>query len=186
MRHSQLQTHSAADDGDLAVIDLRDRVHSPSFDRFYAHHARMVEGVVWRVLRDRHQAEELVQEVFLEFWQRPPADLTSPARMLATMARRRAIDRLRSETAHRRRNEATANARVELPDIADDVVVGLEARALASALHGLPFDQRRPIELAFFGHHSYREVATVLGLPEGTVKSRIREGLRRLRSSISV
>lgn len=134
----------------------------------------------------RVEAEDVSQDVFSRLWQRP--DDFDPARgsletFLLTMARYRTIDRLRSEGARARREERDERT----GRVADDSVgQAIETRALRQevevSLQGLPSPERTAIRLAYFADHTYREVARMLGEPEGTVKSRIRSGLRRLRA----
>ncbi len=130
-----------------------------------------------------------MQDVMLEVWRK--ADrvdwLTgNPCGFAATIARRRTIDRIRSEQAQQRR-ELRALLREPQQDvfIAEDVLVRLDGDSLVEALDVLSDKQREAIVLAFFGDHTYIEVARLLGLPVGTVKRRIRDGLLRLRARLA-
>ncbi len=153
----------------------------------YRRHAGHVHGVALRVVGPGALAEEVTQDVFLALWRQP--ERYDPSRSslrgyLAMMASRKAIDRLRSEVARRRREEAATSAepadRSPVTEC-DRVAASLEVR---DALASLSAEEREAIELAYFGGHSYREVALLLSQPEGTVKSRIRSGLSRIRQSI--
>ncbi|MDA8103249.1 MAG: sigma-70 family RNA polymerase sigma factor [Nitrospiraceae bacterium] len=153
----------------------------------YRRHVGYVYGVALRVVGPGALAEEVAQDVFLALWRQP--DRYDPSRSplrgyLAMMASRRAIDRLRSEAARHRREEAATSAEpADRSPVAecDRVATLLDMR---DALATLSDEEREAIELAYFGGYSYREVALLLSQPEGTVKSRIRSGLSRIRRSI--
>jgi RNA polymerase sigma-70 factor (ECF subfamily) len=146
---------------------------------------RVATGVV----RDPAMAEEVTQEVLTEVWLK--ADRFDPDRgnvsgWIATLARRRAVDRVRSEQAGRNRDDRVARrdqAR-DVDVVAEEVEIRLEHWQVRKALAELSDRQREAIELAYFGGHTYRDVARVLGIPEGTAKSRLRDGLLRLREAL--
>ena len=142
-----------------------------------------------RIVRDPAMAEEVAQEVLLEVWRK--ADRFDPARgsvaaWVATLARRRAVDRVRSEQAGRDRDDRVARRSQERDRdvVAEEVELRLEHWQVRRALAALSDRQREAIELAYFAGHTYRDVARVLGIPEGTAKSRLRDGLLRLRESL--
>ncbi len=146
---------------------------------------RVARGVV----RDPSIAEEVAQEVLTEIWLK--ADRFDPERgtitgWVATLARRRAVDRVRSEQAGRNRDDRVArrNQVRDVDVVADEVEVRLEHWQVRKALAELSDRQREAIELAYFAGHTYRDVARVLGIPEGTAKSRLRDGLVRLREAL--
>lgn len=148
-----------------------------------------VLGVSLRVLRDRALAEEVSQEVMVEVWKK--ADRFDPDRgsasgWITTLTHRRAVDRVRSEQAGRDRDDRVS--RRDEPRafdaVADEVEVRLDHWQVRQALSSLTDRQREAIELAYFGGHTYRDVARVLDIPEGTAKSRLRDGLLRLRESL--
>lgn len=174
--------------GDGALVVAIGRWHDDALAEVYRRHGGAVHALASRVLGRGTQADDVIQEVFLDLWRRP--ERFDPARgtlrtYLMTIAHARAVDVLRSETARRAREERTARetatAGYDIEHHAWDLAVAEQVRA---ALTELPADERQAIELAYFGGHTYREVATMLGQPEGTVKSRIRTGLRRLRSRL--
>jgi RNA polymerase sigma-70 factor (ECF subfamily) len=145
-----------------------------------------VHGLAFRVLRDEHHAEEVTQEVFLHVWR--SAGQFDPARgsaqaWLMMLAHRRAGDRVRSSERARRREAADARFGAGTPydETAASVDRSLEAARVRTALSLLPAGQRRALELAYFDGHTHVEVARLLEVPLGTTKSRIRDGLRRLR-----
>lgn len=155
----------------------------------YRRHAGAVFALAIRVLGDRSLAEEVVQEVFLRLWYQ--ADRFDPGRgslrsFLLSQSHGRAVDLLRSESSRRRREErdaaTTIPARMDLGHEVADIAMAEQVR---DALSVLPESERRAIELAYYGGHTYREVAALLHEPEGTIKSRIRAGLRRLRAALA-
>jgi RNA polymerase sigma-70 factor (ECF subfamily) len=154
----------------------------------YRRHAGNCLALAARVLADRPLAEEVVQEVFVRTWR--DADRYDPHRgslrsYLLAQVHGRAVDLLRAETARRAREERDARrAPPEHEELDREVIRLAEGEAVRRALDALGDDERNAIELAYFGGHTYREVATILAQPEGTVKSRIRSGLLRLRASL--
>jgi RNA polymerase sigma-70 factor (ECF subfamily) len=152
----------------------------------YDEHAPLVYGLALRTTGDRGMAEDVTQDVFVNLWKQPhrfDPDRGSLRALLAAMARNRAIDLVRSRTAAERRDEHEGRmAAVTVPSVEDDALRTERYEAVRRALAELPEDQRRAIDLAYFAGHTYREVATLLGIPEGTAKSRLRIGMQRLAS----
>lgn len=156
-----------------------------AFESLYDEVAGAVHGVALRTLRDRSHAEEVAQEVLLEVWRnaayRP--DRGSVLTWVLTIAHRRAVDRVRSVRASKERDHRVALrdfADVEAPD--DRVVRSLEQAHVRHALKRLGDPQRQALVLAYYGGYSQNEIATLTGVPLGTVKTRIRDGLIRLRA----
>lgn len=163
-----------------------------AFGRFYDLMAPRVYGLALRVLRDPGYAEETVQEVFLQVWKqardyRP--SLGSVQSWVLTITHRRAVDRVRSESSAARRDEMDAAAEVtESADIAEQVTDQIardqDAAEVRRCLGTLTDNQRESIELAYYTGLTYREVADRLGAALPTIKSRIRDGLRRLKNCL--
>ena len=175
---------AATDEALLVRSAAGDRV---AFAELYDRVSPQVIGVALRVLRDRALAEETAQEVLTEVWQKASRfdpDRGSAAGWIVTFAHRRAVDRVRSEQAARDRNDRVAHRDQErsYDHVADEVERRLEHWQVREAVARLTDRQREAIELAYFGGHTYREVASVLGIPEGTAKSRLRDALARLRT----
>ena len=144
---------------------------------FYDLYAGLVNGLALRILRDASDAEDVVQEVFVQVWRqasRFDPDRGTPEAWLCTMARTRALDRLRRRTTRREEPEEAAPAPSTPPGSA-------EAIAVRKALDGLSVDQRRALELAYYEGLTQSEIAERLGEPLGTVKTRIRTAMIRLR-----
>ncbi len=168
---------------------LRDRLvfgDEAAFIDLYERFSSLVYTIAARVTRDSRAAEDVTQEVFLAIWQRPLA--FDPAKgslrgWLAMMAHRRAVDLVRREEAHRRVSldgRLYAGAVDRGDPVGDHVSDADAAERLGVALRSLPEHLGRAITLAYVQGRTYREVAIELGVPEGTAKSRLREGLRRL------
>jgi RNA polymerase sigma-70 factor, ECF subfamily len=160
-----------------------------AFAELYDALSPLVYGVVLKVVRDPSQAEEVAQEVFVELWRlaaRFDGTKGSAKTWAATLAHRRAIDRVRSEQASRVRQDRDANQTIRNePDVvAAEVESSFDQVRVRRALTQLSELQREAVELAYFGGHTYREVAVLLDVAEGTVKSRIRDGMIRLRDEL--
>jgi RNA polymerase sigma-70 factor (ECF subfamily) len=147
-----------------------------------------VYGVVKRVLRDPSQADEVTQEIFVEIWKQAARfDVTrgSVRSWAVTIAHRRAVDRVRSEQSHRDRQTAVAAVSPEQPATPEDDAMDAEDRVRArAAMATLPAAQREALELAFYDGLTHVQIADRLGIALGTVKTRIRDGLIRLRTTM--
>jgi RNA polymerase sigma-70 factor (ECF subfamily) len=173
---------------DVGLVIAIARYNGDAFAEAYRRHAGAVFALAQRLLWERALAEELVQETFLRLWEHP--DRFDQARgslrsFLLMDAHARGVDRIRSDSRRREREERTARAAVvadyDLDLEAYDLDVAEQVREVMATLTD---GERRAIELAYFGGHTYREVARILGEPEGTIKSRIRTGLMRLRTQL--
>ncbi len=160
-----------------------------AYDAVYRLVTPHVLATVRGVLRDASLSEEVAQEVMLEIWRK--ASTFDPSRggwrgWVSTLARRRAVDRVRSEQASRDRNDRVARRDDAPPTdvVVEEVERRLEHWQVREALASLTERQREAIDLAYFAGHTYRDVAEVLGIPEGTAKSRLRDGLLRLRGAL--
>jgi RNA polymerase sigma-70 factor, ECF subfamily len=176
------------DASDGALVVAIGRWHEDALAEAFRRHAGAVYALAQRVSGDGSLAEEVVQEVFLRLWGTP--ERFDPARgslrsYLLAQAHGRSVDLLRSDTSRRRREERDAARSAEAGyDLEHEVWDLAVADNIQAVVRHLPPDERRAIELAYFGGHTYREVAAMLGQPEGTVKSRIRSGLKRLRTEL--
>ena len=162
-----------------------------AFAELYDATSRRLHGLVLRVIRDPAQAEEVTQEVYVEVWRQSarfdPA-VGSALSWMMTIAHRRAVDRVRSAEASSRRDTVYEQRQVEVDhdQTAETATANIEARRVRSALATLTGAQRGALELAYFGGYTHTEVAAMLGLPLGTAKTRIRDGLIRLRDTLGV
>lgn len=184
-------------EGAPAVPDLAEllkrcgRGDQHAFAELYDAVAARVHGLAVRVVRDPAQAEEVAQEAFLEIWKNSgrfdPAK-GSPLGWLLTIVHRKSVDRVRSAEAATRRDATYhhQNQPVEHDTTAEAAQASLEARRVRAALASLTPIQREALELAYFGGYTHTEVATMLDLPVGTAKTRIRDGLIRLRDTMGV
>ena len=173
------------------LLKRSSRGDGDAFARFYDATAARAFGLAVRVVRDPAQAEEVAQEAFLEIWRTSgrfdPAK-GSPLGWLLTIVHRKAVDRVRSAEASTRRDTTyhQQNHPVEHDSTAEAAQASLEARRVRQALTSLTPVQREALELAYFGGYTHTEVATMLELPVGTAKTRIRDGLIRLRDTMGV
>ena len=180
----------AAEHADRHLIERLARGDGEALGDIYDRHARRVYSLVLRIVRDQGDAEELVQEVFAQAWQqsaRYAPSRGSVAAWLLTMARSRAIDRLRA-----RRSRPDLDQPDAIPDPpdhapgAEDVLdEATRAAGVRSAMNALTMMERLAIELAFFEGYTHTEIAERLEQPLGTVKTRIRQGLLKLRDQLT-
>jgi RNA polymerase sigma-70 factor (ECF subfamily) len=174
-----------------ALLKRSGRGDKDAFAELYDATSARVYGLAVRVVRDPAQAEEVAQESFLEIWRgsaRFDASRGSAIAWMLTIVHRKAVDRVRSAEAASRRDTTYQhqNQQVEHDTTADAAHASLEARRVRSALTSLTDVQRQAVELAYFGGYTHTEVATMLDLPLGTAKTRIRDGLIRLRDAMGV
>ena len=171
---------------DIALIARIVARDGTSVGELYDRHSRLLYGLLLKIIKDRSEAEELLQEVFVQVWTRADTynvQLGTPIAWLVRIARNRAIDRLRANTVRTRTVEATPlPPPVETPEAR--AAMTEQQRAVARALEALPPDQRQLIEHAYFSGLTQSELATRFGLPLGTVKTRVRTGMMTLRRDL--
>ncbi|MCW3492023.1 ECF RNA polymerase sigma factor SigK [Microbacterium sp. SSM24] len=162
-----------------------------AFARVYDLISARVFGLILRVLVDRAQSEEVLQEVFLEVWQ--SASRFAPNRgqgrsWVLTIAHRRAVDRVRSAQASTDRDVRVGFRDLDVAHdgVAEQVELRIEGEKVTAALTALPDVQREALTLAYFGGYSQSEIAALVGAPLGTIKTRMRDGLSRLRAEMGV
>lgn len=169
---------------DAQLVELIRTGDETALAETYRRHANAVFGLALRVTRNRALAEDVTQDVFVRLWKK--TDKYDPDRgtlrtFLMTIAHSRSVDVIRSESSRRMREERDhLEVATSGPSIEEEVIDMHIAENVRKALEGLTPDERVAIELAYFGGQSYREVAVTLDQPEGTIKSRIRTGMKRL------
>jgi RNA polymerase sigma-70 factor (ECF subfamily) len=173
------------------LLKRSSRGDEAAFAEWYDATAARAFGLALRVLRDRAQAEEVTQEVYLDCWRTSATfDETrgSSLSWLLTIVHRKAVDRVRSAEASGRRDTSYTQREqtVDHDSTAESATASLEASRVRAALDHLTLKQRQAIELAFLAGYTHTEVATMLDLPVGTAKTRIRDGLIRLRDALGV
>ena len=176
------------DVSDAQLVTAVARYSEVALAEVYRRHGGAVYGLARRVLNNESEAQDVTQEVFLRLWNQP--DRFDPGRgtlraFLLAQSHARAVDAIRSLNARRAREakdaQRTATAEYDMSHEAWDLAL---ADKVSGALAGLPKDERRAIELAYFDGRTYVEVAELLDTPEGTIKSRIRNGMRRMRATL--
>jgi RNA polymerase sigma-70 factor (ECF subfamily) len=183
-------TPGAGPGGGLAgLIRQVARGDADAFDAVYDQVAATVFGIVRRVIRDPAQSEEVTQDVLLEVWQ--SAAKFDPGRgsavaWVTTLAHRRAVDRVRSVQKEADRERRIAAAAVPYDEVAEAVESSLERERVRRCLGSLTELQRESVTLAYYGGYTYSQVASLLGVPDGTIKTRMRDALIRLRDCLGV
>ncbi len=175
----------------VARLSYRDM---KAFEALYGRYGDLVFSVALRVLGDTHLAEDVAQEVFLRLWRRPERFLAERGRFvtwLMSVARNRAVDEVRRRGRRFRHETAAPPAewRHAATGDSDDAALAAqladERRTVRAALGRLPQEQRQVIELAYFGGLTQQEIASLLGEPLGTVKTRIRLGMQKLKAALA-
>ena len=172
---------------DFTLVVAMARRDQAALGELYQRYGGSLFCAALRVLSARHLAEEVVQDVFVRLWRNP--ERFDPARgalrpFLLRQSHGRAVEVVRSENARRRREHGDANAVKTQSTVEDDVLDFVVGEKVREAVDSLCQTERQALSLAYFGGHSYVEVASLLGIPEGTAKSRIRSGLARLRTAL--
>jgi RNA polymerase sigma-70 factor (ECF subfamily) len=186
-RHDSAQPSPAADLADLLVRTARG--DAGAFEAVYDLVAAPVFGVAKRVLRDPAQSEEVAQEALLEVWRtasRFDQAKGSAMAWVMTLAHRRAVDRVRSVQREAERERRTFTSSTPFDEVAEAVESTLEHERVRRCLGALTDLQRESVTLAYYGGYTYTQVATLLGVAAGTVKTRMRDALIRLRDCLGV
>jgi RNA polymerase sigma-70 factor (ECF subfamily) len=175
---------------DLAVqIGLVARGDASAFDDVFEKVGPAVFGIVLRVIRDPAQSEEVTQEVLLEVWRNASkfdAGRGSAMAWVMMLAHRRAVDRVRSVQKESERERRTASAEIPYDDVIEAVESSLERERVRRCLRSLTDLQRESVTLAYYSGYTYGQVASLLGVPTGTIKTRMRDALIRLRDCLGV
>jgi RNA polymerase sigma-70 factor (ECF subfamily) len=188
---SQTPGPGAARRGDElgALLALVARGDHGAYKAVFDRTASQVLGTVLAVVRDPAQSEEVAQEVMLDVWRsasRFDANIGSAAAWVATLAHRRAVDRVRSEQKAAERELRVASSAIAYDEVTEAVEARLDRERVRRCLGSLTELQRESVTLAYYGGYTYREVAELLGVAVGTVKTRMRDGLIRLRDCLGV
>jgi RNA polymerase sigma-70 factor, ECF subfamily len=180
-------TDPAGTGADIALLQRVVARDAGALGELYDRHSRLLFGLIRRILRDRGDAEEVLQEVFVQAWTRAHTydfGLASPIGWLLGIARNRAIDRLRRKSVQLRAVEAAAEPADTAADPEQLAAADQRRRSVQNALEALPADQRQLIEQAYFLGLTHTELAARFSLPLGTVKTRIRAGMLSLRGHL--
>jgi RNA polymerase sigma-70 factor, ECF subfamily len=182
--------HDPGPGADLAAqIGLVARGDAAAFEAVYARVAGSVYGIVRRVVRDPAQSEEVTQDVLLEVWRAASkfdASRGSATAWVMMLAHRRAVDRVRSVQKESERERRTATSDIAYDEVAEAVESRLDRERVRRCLGSLSELQRESVALAYYGGYTYGQVAALLGVPTGTVKTRMRDALIRLRDCLGV
>lgn len=178
-----------AQDNDVELLKAIAAHDEAALAQLYDRYRAILFGLLMRILNNREEAEDVLQEVFLQVW-RKAGDFDEnrgrPFTWLVTLGRSRGIDRLRTLAARDRVAEAGAREAVdEISDAATDAFKSEQRGLVSKALAQLPDEQKRPLMLAYFDGLTQSEIATRLGAPLGTVKTRMRTGLMNLREQLA-
>ena len=188
-----MRADSKSPQPDASLLDGVRARDARALDRMYGRYASLVHGLALRIVQDAAEAEEVTQDVFVYVWQQVDrfdaarGNLTS---WLVTLARSRSIDRLRSRGSQARRLEGLSReveaeqASTPFEDPLEEVLLAERRRRVQRGLATLPREQRQALEIAYFEGLSHSEIAAKLGTPLGTVKTRIRQGMIRLRDAL--
>lgn len=182
---------------DIVPVSLNDLLgkvaegDQSAFAALYDQTASRVLGLVRRLLKDYAQSEEVTQEIFLEVWQnskRYDPSKGSAVTWILTMAHRRAVDRIRASQSTRDRDTKIGirDLEREYDSVSESVEISVEHERVGKALSRLTELQRQAVTLAYYGGYSHSEVAQMLSVPIGTVKTRLRDGMIRLRDELGV
>jgi len=169
------------------LLDLVSRSDEQALAELYDRYGRVAYGLALRILRDRALAEDAVQEGFLAVWRSAGsfvAERAKPATWILTLVHRRAVDLVRREQ-RRRSSQLDPEGPEEVEGTEDLAALRSRRRIVQEALGRLPAEQREALELAYYGGFTQSELAERLGLPLGTIKSRMFTGLRRLRDLLA-
>ncbi len=173
------------------LVERSSRGHEDAFAELYDLTSTRIYGVIWRVLRSPDHAAEVTQEVYVEVWRQSARFDSAKGSALAwitTMAHRRAVDRVRSVSSEVARDEryAVAGAEREVDSVWEGVEQKMDVERVRKGMESLTPIQREALTLAYFGGYTQSQVASLLKLPLGTVKTRIRDGLIGLRDALGV
>lgn len=173
------------------LVQRSARGHEDAFAELYDRTSNRVYGVVWRVLRSSDHAAEVTQEIYVEVWRqsaRFDATKGSVLAWMTTMAHRRAVDRVRSVSSEVARDEryAVAGTERDVDHVWESVAQKMDVERVRKGMESLTPIQREALTLAYFGGYTQSQVASLLKLPLGTVKTRIRDGLIGLRDALGV
>lgn len=162
-----------------------------AFAELYDQISPRVFGLVKRLLRDHAQSEEVTQEIFLEIWQtatRFDPNKGGASTWILTMAHRRAVDRVRSSQSSRNRDTRIGirDHKVDYDQVSETIEIRIEHERVEKAMSRLTELQRQAVTLAYYGGYSHSEVSEMLSVPIGTVKTRLRDGMIRLRDELGV